>query len=135
MTRSVSAMPTKNKRVRRFSCAPNLIPPRKAFGLRSAQPMKKPPSRATIPIFFPKWCSFTKPLEPILARSTKAQPCRLRGQARARPTRKPPLDSFSEISPRRISFLAEKGLAGGCAVALATWRLILHQLNDIMGTV
>jgi len=99
-------MPTKNKRVRSFSCAPNLIPPRKTFGSRSAQPMKKERKCAPFPRKIAIWCSFTKPLEPILARSVKAQPCRLRGQARARPTRKPPLDSFFEIPPAVFFFFS-----------------------------
>ena len=51
--------------------------------------------------------------------------------SRAAPHQPPPLH-FSEISPRRISFLVEKGLAGGGVVALATWRLIQKVYNDFL---
>ena len=54
-------------------------------------------------------------LEPILAQSTDV----------ATP---PPL-SFSEISPADFLFLAEKGLAGGGAVALATLAAFIDSLD------
>jgi len=42
--------------------------------------------------------------EPILSKMAKAQPYRLRGQAHARPTRKPPFNSFFEITPAVFFF-------------------------------
>ena len=58
------------------------------------------------------WCDFTLKSEPISRISANSEPRRLSAERRTRPHQPPPLP-FSEISPRRISFLAEKGLAGG----------------------
>jgi hypothetical protein len=52
---------------KRGSCrALKPIPPKKTFGLRSAQPKKKPPIRATILKKVYSWRTSTTRLEPIL---------------------------------------------------------------------
>jgi len=65
-----------------------LPPPRKAAGRRCAPQAKKPPEWATVSEFVLIWCDFTPKSEPISEKIPKAQPRRLRGQARARPIRK-----------------------------------------------
>ena len=90
--------------------------------------MNRKITSATEVIFL--WSDFLNSLEPILAQSADvATPPST--ASRAAPHQPPPLH-FSEISPRRISFLAEKGLAGGGVVALATWRLIQKVYNDFL---
>ncbi len=58
-------------------------------------------------------------LEPILAQKCNLSRAACPAELDAPPPAVP--FAFFEISPRRISFLSEKGLAGGGAVALATW--------------
>ena len=106
---------TRNRRLRRTKKrgsrrAPNLISPLKTSGLRSAQPKKKPPMRATISLKILSWCDFTKPLEPILARSAEAPP-----PVPAKLERAPPEKPFAflRFPPAEFLFLVEKGVSGG----------------------
>jgi hypothetical protein len=85
----VSALPTnkKNHAVRRGNF---LTPPKKTFGLRSAQPKKKRRNAPLIPMLVLLWWDFTPKSEPISEKICKAEPQRQAGATRPlRPSNTP----------------------------------------------
>ena len=91
---------------KRGSCrALKPIPPKKTFGLRSAQPKKKPPIRATILKKVYSWRTSTTRLEPILWQKAEnkncTSPAACYSKAVTRPARKT-ICIFFEISPAEI---------------------------------
>jgi hypothetical protein len=100
----VSALPTnkKNHAVRRGNF---LTPPKKTFGLRSAQPKKKRRNAPLIPMLVLLWWLCIPKLELILAR--RANLSRAACPAKLDAPHQPPPLPFSEISPRRISFFIQ----------------------------
>jgi len=89
----VSALPTTKQKSAPPGRGNFLTPPKKTSGLRSAQPKKKPPDRATISNFVPKWWLSTRKLEPILTDSYEVNTCKLSpdacsSKAGTRPDRK-----------------------------------------------
>ena len=110
--RSGFSRSNKQKYTRFSACQSQISPPRKTFGLRSAQPKKKPPVRATISSKSPKWSDFLNSLEPILPQKTDVSRAACVRSRTLRPTRKTLL-LFLRFSPAEFLFLVVKGVSGG----------------------
>ena len=89
------------------------ISPLRTAGRRCAPPPKKPPQGAEISEKISFWCDFTPKSEPFSAEAANLS--RAACPPRRTRTHQPPPLPFFLISPAEFLFLAEKGLAGGCA--------------------